>query len=89
LLGPQIPALVFCCAKLARFGPPAGVAFLMPAVALAVDQRLPNASPPFAAVAGFAAGLAPKEGVLARPDLGAPAVALRLDGADGAGMEVK
>lgn len=47
----QIPALAFSFAMLARFGPgfvadEAPSAFLMPAVALAVDQREPKASPP-------------------------------------------
>lgn len=44
---PQIPALAFSLAMLARFGPwfaDAPPTFLMPAVAEAVDQREPNAS---------------------------------------------
>lgn len=43
---PQIPALAFSLARLARFGPwfVEVLDFLMPAPALAVDQREPNAS---------------------------------------------
>lgn len=43
----QIPWLAFSLCKAARFGPwlPGVEAFLMPAPALAVDQRLPKASP--------------------------------------------
>ena len=44
---PQIPALAFSLAILAKFGPWLGVAgFWIPAPALALDQREPNASPP-------------------------------------------
>lgn len=51
---PQIPALDLSLAMLAKFGPLfwVVVGFLMPALALAEDQRLPNASPD----AFFAAG---------------------------------
>ncbi len=45
---PQMPALVFCFAKSASLGPwvPGVAVFLIPAVALAVDHREPNASAP-------------------------------------------
>ena len=57
-LAPHIPWLAFSFAMLARFGPALlGVlVFLIPAVELAVDQRLLNASPP--------GGLAPPAGLL-------------------------
>jgi hypothetical protein len=52
---PQIPALDFSFAILAKFGPLAAAFFWMPAVALALDHKEPNASPPAALLA---AGLA-------------------------------
>lgn len=47
---PQIPALVFSFAILAKLGPCLAVEldFWIPAPALAEDQREPNASPPLA-----------------------------------------
>lgn len=59
-----MPALAFSFAMLDRFGPLDCVVDVerMPALALALDQRLPNASPPALPVA--AAGLlAPTDGV--------------------------
>ena len=75
--------MAFSLAKLARFGPCAPVAdFLMPAPALAVDHKLPKASPPPVAEAGLAPGLAELKEVLeVRAGLDVPA--------GRAGMEVK
>lgn len=53
-----MPAEVFSFARSAMLGPLEGAALAMPAVELAVDQRLLNASPPLAG-ALLAAGLAP------------------------------
>ena len=71
-VAPQMPALAFSLAILARLGPwlPGVVVFLMPAPALAVDQRDPKTSPPLAAdedlvVLVAAAGL-PKEALDAK-----------------------
>lgn len=51
-----MPALDFSFAILARLGPLLAVLFWIPALALALDHKEPNTSPP----AGFvAAGLAP------------------------------
>ena len=73
-----MPALVFSFARLARFGPCEEPVFLIPAVALAVLQRLLKASPPPApALPALVAGLlAPNEGVEVRPGFGAPPVLL-------------
>ena len=85
-MAPQMPALAFSLAILARFGPAApGVeVFLIPAPALAVDQREPKASP--LAAEDLAAGLVLKEGVDEREGLDAEAG----EAVDwGAGTEVK
>jgi hypothetical protein len=52
-----MPAVAFCLARSPNFGPPAPAppAVLIPADALAVDHKLPNASPDDFAAAGLAA----------------------------------
>ena len=73
---------------LARFGPAAGAAFLIPAPALALDHRLPKASSEedfgLAAVVLFP----PKDADEPRPGLEPAFVAVDTAGA-AAGMEVK
>jgi hypothetical protein len=51
-----MPALLFALAILARSGPLSAALFCTPALELADDHRLPNASPPDVA-ADFAVGL--------------------------------
>ena len=70
LATPQMPALLFCFARLARSGPLFGVPALgSPAVALAVDHREPKASPPLG-LGALDSGLPSVAAVLEEPKLG-------------------
>ena len=73
---PKILSSFFCFARLAKFGPCVGAAFLIPAPELADDQRLLKTSLPPDLEALDEAGFTPlpKEGIEARPGFAAPGV---------------